>query len=87
MEVLITDINKCLPCFGTELIKEYAVILILLESKYLLNGNYVLNELSSRCTIGIEIEPSYLALFFVHIETVIAEAILIQAQYFFSISG
>ena len=86
-EVLITDINKCLPCFGTELIKEHRVILILLECDDLLKGNYVLNKLSTRRAIGIEIEPSDLALFFIHIETVIAEAVLIQAQYFFSVCG
>ena len=56
MEVLVPDVNKKLSCFGTELVKEYAVILVILECKYLLNGNYVLNELSSRCTIGIEID-------------------------------
>ena len=86
-EVLITDVNKCLPCFGTELIKEYAVILVILERKYLFNGDYVLNELSTRRAVGIEIEPSDLALFFVHIETVIAEAILIQTQNLFAIGG
>ena len=77
MEVLVSDVNKKLSCFGTELVKEYRIILVILDCKYLLNGNYVLNELSSRCAIGIEVEPSDLALFFVHIETVIAEAILI----------
>ena len=87
VEVLITDVNKILSCFRTELVKEYAVILVILEGKYLLNRDYVLNELSSRCAIGIEIEPSDLALFFIHIETVIGEAVLIQAQYFFSVCG
>ena len=87
MEILVPDINKELSCFGTELIKENAVILVLLEGKYLLNGDYVLNELSTRCAIGIEIEPSDLALFFVHVEAVIAEAILIQAQNLFTVGG
>ena len=87
MEVLVPDVNKKLSCFGTELVKEYAVILVLLEGKYLLNGNYVLNELSTRCAIGIEIEPSDLALFFIHVETVIAETILIQAQNLFAVGG
>ena len=87
MKVLVPDVNKKLSCFRTEFVKEYAVILVILECKYLLNGNYVLNELSSRCTIGIEVEPSDLALFFVHIETVIAEAILIQTQNLFAVGG
>ena len=87
MEVLVPDVNKKLSCFGTELVKEYAVILVILEGKYLLNGDYVLNELSARRAVGIEIEPSDLALFFVHIETVIAEAILIQTQNLFSVGG
>ena len=87
MEVLVPDVNKKLSCFGTELVKEYRIILVILEGKYLLKRDYVLNELSSRCTIGIEIEPSDLALFFVHIETVIAEAILIQTQNLFAVGG
>ena len=87
MEVLVPDVNKKLSCFRTELVKEHRVILILLERDDLLKGDYVLNKLSTCCAIGIKIEPSYLALLFVHIETVIAEAILIQAQYYFSISG